>query len=312
MSRKNQKQQGAPRVSRQPSEAELDRVRAAFDRDTLIHICQTDDFSDYAEKVEIDDPWADAATRVGWARDERFYWYKDNGADVLAVAHLDHVQDDGTAQVIDTAAGPLVVSGALDDRLGAYVILDLLPKLDVKVDWLLTTGEESGASTAREFAEDWDAQGDDAKEWNWIIEFDRGGTDVVMYQYETPELVDLVRDAGAQVGMGSYSDIAVLDDLGVAAFNWGVGYEDYHSPRSHAWLNDTFKMVARFVRFYQANADRYLAHEGGGWGRYDDVGFEMEADCGHMVDFDDDTCYEEIDGYTRCLRCIIVEAETGS
>ena len=236
MSRKRNKQ--AKR--RQPSRNVIDEVASRFDPAMLADVCTREHFGDYADRVDLDRPG-------------RFYWHADNGSNVLAVAHLDHVQDDARCQVIDTASGPLAVSGALDDRLGAYVILDLLPRLGIECDILLTTDEERGNSTAGEFITD--------KPYNWMIEFDRGGTDVVMYQYETPALAALVTEAGARVGQGSYSDIADLDHLECAAFNWGVGYQDYHSPRAHAWLADTFKMVARFVKFYEANSTTYLPHD---------------------------------------------------
>ena len=280
-------------MSRQPSPEEQDRVRSAFDPDMLSHLCTTWDFTKYARKVTL--PGKD-----------HFYWYQDNGSDILAVAHLDTVQDDRSCQVIDTAAGLLAVSGALDDRLGVYVILELLPALGVTCDWLLTTDEEIGRSTATEFAEDFDG-----KDYNWIIQFDRGGTDVVMYDYETPEYCGLVADAGAHVGMGSYSDICELTDLGCAAFNWGVGYEDYHSPRSHAWLNDTFRMVARFLRFHEANAATWLPHEErqfvqADWLDYADVD-EIEVDCGHFVDLTDTSTYVEWSSeYVICSGCALV------
>ncbi len=231
---------------RSPSKADMSRIRQAFDPAALVRVCEMgqDDFGRYARRVELD-PHEDGSAR--------FYYHVDNGADVLAVAHLDHVQPDATAHVVDTAAGPLAVSGALDDRLGAYVILELLPRLGVVCDWLLTTDEEIGGSTADEF--------DTLKPYDWIIEFDRGGTDVVLYQYETTELVELVEAAGADVGIGSYSDICSLDHLGCAALNWGVGYADYHSAKSHAWLNDTFRMVARYLRFHRDNAGTLLAHD---------------------------------------------------
>jgi Peptidase family M28 len=286
-------------MSRQPSHAEQDRVRSAFDPDMLSHICTTWDFSPYATKYDL-------------PGDNRFYWYQDNGSDILAVAHLDTVQGDRSCQVIETAAGPLAVSGALDDRLGAYVILELLPLLGVTCDWLLTTDEEMGATTAREFAEDFEG-----KDYNWIIEFDRGGTDVVMYQYETHEYCKLVEASGARVGIGSYSDISELDYLGCAAFNWGVGYQDYHSPRSHAWLNDTFKMVARFLRFYDANATTWLPHEDAepdtSWLNYADA--SVDADCGHEIDLADDSSYVEWNKeYIICFRCAEQEflVSTGS
>lgn len=240
-------------MSRKPNahQRRMARIREAFCPDDLVRICELpqSDFDQYAHRVDL-------PSRATWHGEdtEAFYFYRDTGAPILAVAHLDHVQDDGTCSVIETADGPLALSGALDDRLGAYVILELLPRLGMNVDWLLTTNEEMGASTAEEFDID--------KRYNWMIEFDRGGTDVVMYQYETGEYAKLVEDTGARVGVGSYSDIADLDHLGCAGFNWGVGYYDYHSKRSHAWLDDTFKMVSRFMRFYAANASTLLPHYG--------------------------------------------------
>lgn len=213
-------------------------VRSAFRADELRRICALDDFAEFAPRTEIGEPG-------------RFYHYRNNGSPILGIAHLDSVQTDGTCRVVRTTAGLLALSGSLDDRLGAYVILDLLPRLGVTVDWLLTTDEEIGRSTAADFSS--------PKPYNWMFQFDRAGTDVVMYEYETAELRGLVNASGARVGLGSFSDICMLDQLGCAGFNWGVGYQDYHSRRSHAWLTDTFKMVTRFLRFYAANQDVHLA-----------------------------------------------------
>ena len=218
------------------------RVREAFRPDVLARLCTLDDFSEYAVRTEL--PPRDGR--------ERFLHYRDNGSDVLAVAHLDSVQRDGTCTVVPTGAGPLAVSGTLDDRLGAYVILDLLPRLGVTTDWLLTTDEELGESTAAAFDTD--------KDYHWMFQFDRGGTDVVLYDYERPELLELVEASGAKVGTGSFSDICELEHLGCAGFNWGVGYRDYHSPRAHVWLEDTFRMVSRFLRFHAANRSTALPH----------------------------------------------------
>lgn len=277
-----------PYTSRQPSKKEVARVRDAFCADDLTRVCEADDFTRYADRVDLGG--------------DRFYWHRYDDAPVLAVAHLDTVQDDRTCRVTETAAGLLATSGGLDDRLGAYVIAELLPRLGVECDLLLTTDEEVGRSTAADFA----AEVGDDHGYNWIIEFDRGGTDVVMYQYETPELALLVEEAGARVGIGAFSDISTMGDLGVAAFNWGVGYEDYHSPRAHAWLEDTFRMVARFVRFYEANADLYLPHDPDITPPYGDWEWdgEVDADCGHMIDLcDPDTYAEWTDGGITCIAC---------
>jgi len=218
------------------------RVRRSFDSSALIDICErsSDGFDTYGKRTDLEGT-------------DRFYYYADNGADILAIAHLDSVQSHRACNVTRTAAGLLATSGALDDRLGAYVILDLLPSLGITVDVLLTTDEEIGASTASDFDTD--------KQYDWMFQFDRGGTDVVMYEYETPELTDLVEDSGARVGVGSYSDICLLSHLGCSGFNWGVGYQDYHSPRSHAWLEDTFRMVSSFVRFHEANEGIFLPYD---------------------------------------------------
>lgn len=226
-------------------------VAAHFDPNALAKICELDerDFGDAFDLTQFttDDLHVD--------KDEDFWFFKDNGSSVLAVAHLDTVahSDTRAARFIETESGPVVFSRALDDRLGAYIILDLLPNLGVQYDVLLTTGEESGSSTAQFF--------DAPKQYDWMIEFDRGGTDVVMYQYEDREVKGMVEAAGAEVGDGIFSDICYLDHLDIKGFNWGVGYRDYHGPRAHAYLEDTIDMVAQYMLFHEQNEGTYMPHE---------------------------------------------------
>lgn len=226
-------------------------VRGEFDREALSRICRM-------HEVEFAGAYDMELTVDDYRKGEEFsdfHLFRDNGASILAVAHLDTVIDhsERMCDYAETADGPVVFSGALDDRLGAYTILELLPRLGVNVDVLLTTAEEPGCSTAQFF--------EPPKEYLWMIEFDRGGTDVVMYQYEDDECVRLVEDAGARVGDGSYSDIAYLDHLEIKGFNWGVGYRDYHGPRGHAFLADYWRMIGYFLRFHQDNSEIYLPHE---------------------------------------------------
>lgn len=226
-----------------------DQIWQVFDHTALKRICEMHE-SEFAEYLD-ERPTMLERRHVG----SDFYYYQDNGSQILAVAHLDTVVDheERTANFVNTEAGPVVFSGALDDRLGAYIILDLLPALGIQFDVLLTVGEESGQSTAEDFYAE--------KDYHWMIEFDRGGTDVVMYQYEDDEIVQLVRDTGAKVADGIFSDISYLEHLGIKGFNWGVGYQDYHGPRSHAFLEDTVEMVAYFLRFHVANKDVPLPHK---------------------------------------------------
>jgi len=229
----------------------LPEIEKMFSRKDLARVCEAHELSfgeAYDMKI-VHIPEVDAP--------ENFYFYKDNGSDVLAVAHLDtvgHADDRKARFVVTEGGGTVVFSRALDDRLGAYIILELLPKLGLTYDILLTVGEESGQSTAAYFTPP------KGKEYNHMIEFDRGGTDVVMYQYEDAEVNQLVKDCGARVGMGSFSDISYLEHLEIKGFNWGVGYQDYHGPRAHAFLDDTFTMVARYLTFAEQNEGVFMPH----------------------------------------------------
>lgn len=225
------------------------RAFRAFDFEALKRICEMHE-TEFAEAYGLEQ------TAVDQQEPADFFLFKDNNASILAVAHLDTVvhHDRRMCNWMQTAAGPVIFSGALDDRLGAYTILELMPTLGIKFDVLLTTGEEVGRSTASYFQ-------DGGVEYNWVIEFDRGGTDVVMYQYEDAKTRDLVKASGARVGMGSYSDIAFMEHLKLKAFNWGVGYRDYHTSRGHVFLEDYVAMMGTYLRFHEANEETYLPHE---------------------------------------------------
>jgi len=230
----------------------------AYDQDALAEILLADE-RDFGQRfgmhTQRTEPKWKMYESCGPAED--YYHFRDNGSSVLAVAHLDTVVRPAArrAHFRNTGQGPAVVSGCLDDRLGAYVILDLLPKLGITTDVLLTVGEESGCSTAEQFTP--------PKGYDWVIEFDRGSsTDVVMYQYEDDETSLLVEDAGADVGFGSFSDIAYLEHLGIKCFNWGVGYGgNYHSEQGYAFLFDTFRMVGKYLTFHEQNAGTRLEHK---------------------------------------------------
>jgi hypothetical protein len=163
--------------------------------------------------------------------------FRDNGASILGVAHLDTV-----AWARPVYKGSTVWCPQLDDRLGAWVLCDVLPNMGIKFDLLLTTGEESGRSTASHFVP--------PRQYNWVFSFDRRGTDCVMYDYETEDRVDLLDGYGFQTGFGSFSDISALTHLGVAGFNFGVGYHGEHTYQCRADLGDTLRQAERFAAFY--------------------------------------------------------------
>ena len=296
--------------AKRPDAFTLTRIASAFDPALLTWICE-------ASAPQIAESYGPMTEhKVSQPAPHDRYWYADNGADILFVAHLDTVMGGVDAEgcptsVIDTEDGPFVASGALDDRLGAYVGLELLPALGCEFDYLFTVGEEMGMSTAASFTPP------EGKEYRWIIEFDRGGTDVVLYQYEDDDLVGRVEATGARVEPGIFSDISYLEHLGLKAMNWGVGYRDYHGPRSHAWLADTFRMVAYFLDFYETHREVTLPHTpsphtgAGGYGSawlgggywWDDIDFDADGDGKPVSDHSDTEvadCLEFVDDEINC------------
>ena len=170
-------------------------------------------------------------------RDEQ-YAFKDNGSNILAVAHCDFQPTVNHFAVAKLTGETLIFCPRLDDRLGVYTVLDFLPALGVNVDVLLTDKEEVGQSTAEYFKTD--------KKYSWVVEFDRRGVDAVVYDYDG--MLPLVRPY-FNVGNGTFSDISVLD-IGVQAFNVGVGYYGEHTSRCHMVVEDYIDQIEAFVRMY--------------------------------------------------------------
>lgn len=181
------------------------------------------------------------------------YWFLDRGSKVLAVAHLDFVSDANTFGYLYTKDDrrEVVLSPQLDDRLGVWLICDVLYNLGY--DILLTEGEESGKSTARYFS--------DKRDYNWIFSFDRRGTDVVSYQYDSPQMKNLLLAFDFTPGHGSFSDICYLERLGVKGFNFGCGYYDNHSADAYAIIDETIKMASKFIIFFENLKDKRMWHK---------------------------------------------------
>lgn len=213
-------------------------------------------FEDYASRYN--------ATITNADNSDSRYIHIDRGGSVLAVAHLD-ISDGQNWHKVNgkwerLSSTPVafshfpggIQSRALDDRLGAYIILDVLPSLGVVCDVLLTDNEEICQSTAKYFDTD--------KRYNWVFSFDRAGTDVVLYQYENAETLDVCYDAGIVAGIGSYSDIVDLEYLGVAGFNFGTGYHEQHTDQCYAEHNVVRQCIWQFMRFYAKYGNRQFPH----------------------------------------------------
>ena len=166
------------------------------------------------------------------------YAWKQTGANILAVAHCDTVNC-GSDHFF--YKDNMVWSSRLDDRLGVYTILDILPKLNIKIDVLLTDFEEQGMSTAQFFDPG-------EKQYNWIFQFDRSGVDAVHYQYVG---IKKYLSEFFDVQQGSFSDIFFMDHLGICGFNVGTAYYREHSLGSYANLKELGGQIRKFQKFYK-------------------------------------------------------------
>ena len=171
----------------------------------------------------------------------------DQGGDTLAVAHLDWVK---WTKPKFSKKRNRIYCPQLDDRLGVWVILDLLPTLGVYSDVLLTDSEERGRSTAKSFTT--------SKTYNWMYQFDRRGTDTVLYDYDSKENRQRLEESGLTTGYGSFSDICRLDHLGISGWNVGTGYHHEHSLQCYAELNDTLSQAIKFSGFWEKHKGEYI------------------------------------------------------
>jgi hypothetical protein len=185
----------------------------------------------------------------------RQMFYLDKGSPVLAVAHLDtFFGEKQNVRTVEMGGDVLLFSPHIDDRVGVYVCLELLNIFEIDV--LITTGEESFQSTAYDFTDV------ATHDYNWIVEFDRMGDDVVLYGYEdNTDLVDDLESVGFIIGDGSYSDICELESLETGAFNVGVGYYLQHTHRGFVSINTLYGQLDKFYAFYDQYFDKKYDHD---------------------------------------------------
>lgn len=234
---------------------------------------------------------------------QKDYYFKDNHSSILAVAHLDTVIKCSHFKLLSMPHKDLLFSPVHDDRLGAYLLLDYLPKLGISYDILLTNNEEKGQSTAQYFTE---------KNYNWMFQFDRASDDVVLYDYETHQLKEILRNSNFTVGIGSYSDICSLDHLNCSGFNFGTCYYNQHTLDSFADLSELYLQIDKFKSFYSqyknspfpyspSPFDYTLNHY------YDDDNDFPCSICGDYIDTDSILSYDTkrlVEYYKICPLCL--------
>ena len=204
----------------------------------------------------------------------------DRGSDVLFIAHLDTVLP--PKMVLDTAR--TVYATGLDDRLGCFTAYTLSKQLNC--DLLLTDNEEKCQSTAKYH---------DCKQYNFIVEFDRAGDDVVTYDLDN----DIFKNALSEfwrIGIGSFSDISELK-TDCCCMNLGIGYQDPHGKNSYVKKNIYMQQIKLFRAFY-------AKYKGVNFGKHDEITWRYDRfDEFEMCDFCNENIGDSIHGCYICSDC---------
>ena len=190
--------------------------------------------------------------------DNRQLLFVDNGKSTLGIAHLDGTmpaQHFFFGRRRNRPGDIIIMSPFVDDRLGAYTLIDLLPQVGIECDLLFTVGEEMGMSTGEDFTP--------PRQYNWMFQFDRMGTDVVHYQYRNDNWLTAIEKHFPEVERGLASDISKMSHMQCQGMNIGTGYHDYTGYNAWASLLELSGMVHKFKKFYDEFKDTpFLTAEG--------------------------------------------------
>lgn len=213
----------------------------------------------------------------------------DRGSKILFVAHLDTVCQPRIDGVKETMEHSRMHGAGFDDRLGCKIAHEL--SIELGCDLLLTDLEESGDSTA---------QHHEVKEYNWICEFDRAGSDVVTYGMESDRWLAVLSKYW-EVHNGMFSDISFMNTE-CCAMNLGIGYQYAHSETSYYDIDVAHRQVSLFRQFFHKQMNnKYVADESrrdysisGGWGFGDSYGsyYDNAGSCCICGNYAEDTIYE--------------------
>jgi hypothetical protein len=160
----------------------------------------------------------------------------------LSLAEEDELSWDWVADKASKLSGPVV-----DDRLGCALALGCTSWADI----LFTDCEEQGRSTAAYFQA--------PRAYNWIIGFDRRGTDVVTYDYKDKDWLSALTDYFT-IGHGSFSDVGYLEKLGTACVNMGVGYYNEHTTKAYWNPKETEEQFSKLYAFWSKYRDTQFNH----------------------------------------------------
>lgn len=265
-----------------------DRYTYFDNNSNILAVAHADTVMDMRGRVKASDVKIDASLLVGMSRKQR------------RKAKKEMRKQAGDSVVTSPTLSPAVVYGniekdalintiALDDRLGLWIITDVLPSMGIVCDVLITTDEESAQSSAGDFTT--------TKDYNWIFQFDRHGIgNVVMYDYDNPESEVLLGGLGYELEIGTYSDICALDFLGCIGFNFGCGYKNEHTKyciSRESWVTTCVLMFESFYNDYKDLPMPYTpkpvstVSKWGGYGTYGRGGYHGYWEDGYTAEGDE-------------------------
>ena len=174
------------------------------------------------------------------------YWFPQDNEPVAPTTipkdELEVLSEEWVAEKAAKLGGPVV-----DDRLGCALALGCRSWADL----LFTDCEEDGESTAAYFQA--------PRAYNWIIGFDRRGTDVVTYDYKDKDWLSAL-ESQFTIGHGSFSDIGYLEKLGTACVNMGIGYYNEHTTNAFWKPQETEEQLNRLYAFWSKYSETQFNH----------------------------------------------------
>jgi hypothetical protein len=218
-----------------------------------------------------------------WETDGSNYFYQNNHAPLLLVAHMDTVTIKKTPNII--LSRNVMTNGnneplGADDRAGVWAMLritQLCRERGVPLpSMLITDGEERGGAGVKAFLSD------DLKGWKegvrLMVELDRkGANEWVDYLDVDKKVKAYVESFGYVSSLGSYSDIMDLTyDTLIPGVNLSVGYYSQHTSLERLHIDELYLTCERVVRMckdpiaalYPCEEPRSVGRGGyGGYGR---------------------------------------------
>lgn len=170
---------------------------------------------------------------------------------ILGVCHLDFVEIPWLFK--HRKIENRIYSTRLDDRLGLAILLDYLPSKGINLDLLLTDNEEIGQSTAGDFCPE-------SHSYNWLLQFDRRGDDVVTYDYTCRDWAKALSSVDFKIGRGTFSDISSLEHLERSGVNVGIGYHKEHSIDCYCELSELQSQLDKSLRFIEQFSETSFVH----------------------------------------------------